>query len=120
MSSVQVRLRNNALPPRPIRSAARPPGVPSPSAAGAGAGLGAFLGGGEASPSPSAGAGAFVASFSSPSSAGAFLLDAFSSLPASSDSDSSAGAASLPVDFLLLDEGVLPFFDFFFFASAES
>src|SRR5689334_9048745 len=77
MSSVQVRLRNNALPPRPIRSAARPPGVPSPSAAGAGAGLGAFLGGGEASPSPSAGgAGAFAASFSSPSSAGAFLLDA--------------------------------------------
>ena len=47
------------------------------------------------------------------------MLDAFSSLSASSDSDSSAGAACLPVDFLVLEEGVLPFF-FFFFASAES
>ncbi len=50
------------------------------------------------------------------------MLDAFSSLSASSDSDSSAGAACLPVDFLLLEEGVFPFLllAFFFFASAES
>src|SRR6266496_3965233 len=121
MSSFQARVRNSALPPRPNRNAARPPGVPSPVAAGAGAGFGAFRGGGAPSPSPSiGGAGGFAASFSSLSSAGDFLLDAFSSPPVSSDSDSSAGAAPLLVDFLLLDEGVLPFFDaFFFFASAE-
>src|SRR4051812_40573512 len=105
MSAFQVRLRNSALPPTPNRSAARPPGVPSPSAAGAG--FGDFRGGAP-SPSPSgAGAAGLAAAFSSSSSAGAFLLEAFSSPPASS-SDSSAGAASFSFVDLLLEEAFFP------------
>src|SRR4029079_8492774 len=72
MSSVQLRLRNSALPPTPMRSANRPPGVSSPSAGAAFAAFGGAFFAGAAS-SSGGGAGGFEASFSS-SSAGALLL----------------------------------------------
>src|SRR5438477_530797 len=115
--SVQVSLRNSALPPTPSESAIGPPGAVSPSAAAGAAFLTGFLA--AASSSDSAAGGGVLAGFSSPSSGSAAALDGvFSSELASSLS----GAASAPDDFdLLLADGVLCFLaGFFFFASADS